>query len=532
MGEPDNTEWTWSQQACVYARDWDWNVLPLSPRVGCGNDATPVVKQLGATPLIEPEKASSDPDVIEAWGSRFEDIEIGIVTGAESGVLGLEVKTGEFGGGEKGLFRDRLLEVGGGHPAFVGGGRAYVLIPYAHVDAPLPPITKRRGAVLHGDGSIVYAPWRRFQWADTHLSKDRGSSREVVEVALSMFRLEHHLTPDPEKESPTEQRSEKPNRSKSRPENTPERGEHGRDEAAKDSPLPWQREDGGKETTGGLTSGSDQYFRSGEQLRCSSDGESHLDLPWTVPGGLSVLTGPPKTAGKSSWVLSLASRLAAGDAFLGTEASPSTVVMLADSSPATMRELLAWHELSEESLARLHIAHPQDLARAGWGQVFESAFEHARQVGADLLIADCLDQYITFKGGPEPTESSRVIHRLTARAPSDLPILSVKSTPCSAEEPLSRTIDRLGLLGIGADAVVRLDDVSMPRFPCLRRVLTASRKGTATRMHMCALRSGRYEQVHREMTGHSVQTLLSKPDRTENGNGEEAALGSTHVLSS
>lgn len=522
MGEPTDEGWTWTEQARSYASNWGWSLLPLSPRVGSGRDADPVVKQLGAVPLIEPSKASADPDVIEEWGDRFEEVDLGIVTGTASGVLAVEVKTGAYGGGEKELFRDRLLEVTGGHCAFVGGARAYVLIPHAHVDEPLPPMTRRRGAILHGEGSIVYAPWRLFEWADDHLSKERGAPRDVVEVTLSMFRVDEHLAPDPEETDGGE-----PNSSD---DSVRREGEdYGANDAAP-PPVPWQQDADADRSAGREASGYDQYFRSGEQLQARSAGERRFDLPWTVPGGLSVLTGPPKIAGKSSWVLSLASCLAAGTPFLGTETSPSTIVMLADSASATMRERLAWHDLGDEALSRLHIAHPEDVARAGWGQLLDQAYEHARHVDADLLIVDCLDQYISLKGGPDPTESSRVVHQLTVGAPSEIPLLGVKSTSCSAEEPLSRTIDRLGLLGIGADAIVRLDDVSMPRFPCLRRVLTASRKGTAPQLHICALRRGRYERVRPEKTGHSRQVLLDGPGLAHSAN--EPSEGSPHVLSS
>lgn len=57
----------------------------------------------------------------------------------------------------------------------------------------------------------------------------------------------------------------------------------------------------------------------------------------------------------------------------------------------------------------------------------------------------------------------------------------------------------------------------MPRFPCLKRALIASHKVTATRLHLWALHSGRYEQVHREMTAPSVQALLDRPYYKENG---------------
>lgn len=240
---------------------------------------------------------------------------------------------------------------------------------------------------------------------------------------------------------------------------------------------------------------SGSLFRTGEELR-PKPGEAPQRLPWTVAGGLSLLTGPSKTAGTSTWAINLAAHVAAGEPFLGEGGAGSEVVMLAGVSPPSFRRQL--HRtglLGRQSRPRLHVLHPGDVRDLRWRSALSRAYERAEEVGARLIIVDCLDRYVRLKQGGCPVGTEEVAHALTAEAPPECAVLAVKSVDCSAEEPLSQTLGRLDLLGRVAAAVLRLDNVATASRPRLRRLLTLSRtEGTPSALY-CALRGGRYKRV-------------------------------------
>lgn len=256
-------------------------------------------------------------------------------------------------------------------------------------------------------------------------------------------------------------------------------------------------------------------FRTGEELTAAGNETGRrLNLPWTVPGGLSVMTGRPKVSGKSSWVTNLALHLSAGRAFLGYDTSEADVILMADMPPPSFREAIGQVGTPgrEEALGHLHVLHPTDVSRLDWVSTIDCAYGYAEDVGADLIIIDCIDRYVSLKGGERPTENESVAHKLSADAPPECPILGVKSTECAPGEPFSKTIDRLGMLGTVADAILRLDNISTNTFPSLRRLSTASRHGAICRTHLCALQSGRYVRVTRsDLTGLSEHELLGGP---------------------
>lgn len=465
----------------------------------------PVVQHLGAEPLVDPSNwAASTEQEIKELGERFEEARVGALTGPDSNLLAIEMKKGSA---ESSVFQDRVSSFTEGAASIVSSTREYVVFPYPRVEEPLPPITEKEGVVLHGDGSIIFLPGSGFKWKDRFLDDNeevprREERRKNARGVLSLFGLEDHLAPKEET-----QPNEGGKSVSATSENSPE------ESSQLDLPLGKRRSNGES-----LGPGSNTPFRSGDDLRRTTKRRSgRLNLPWTIPGGLSVLTGQPKTAGKSSWVVNLAVHLAAGESFLGYENPPSNVVLLADTPPAAFRESLAQFRFFEDdALSRLHVLHPSDVKSHDWLTTLLKTYQHVKSIGADLLIVDCLDRYVRLKGGPSPIDNEDVAHTLTAEPPADCPVLSVKSTSCSAQESISRTIERLGILGLSADAVLRLDNVSTDSFPCLRRLITAGRQGRVSQTHVCALRSERYVRVRREnLTGLSTGELLGSPSPPE-----------------
>lgn len=498
----------WVEEACRFLRH-GFTVVPIEPLGGVPKDVEdPVVEQLGHEPLVNRiVGGAGTKSEVEQLGEMYEEAGVAALTGKNPDLLAVEVNKAQ--GWEEDPFYQRIASLTESFQGFVSSTREYILLPHPNVEQPLPALTEKKGTVLHGEASLIHLPGGPFEWRDRFFDGGRehvkrGERRRRARKIIELYGLETHLAP----EQATEAEATIQATHSSLPSNGNDSGWE--QETQLDLPLDGHSDD----RTGQDT---DSVFRSGEELRRSSGtANGRLNLPWTVPGGLSILTGPPKTAGKSSWVLNVALHLSAGEPFLGFENPPSDVVLLADTSPANLRELLAQASFvdRDRALSRLHVLHPRDVVRDDWASTLGRAYRHVSRIDADLLVIDCLDRYVRLKGGHQPTMSEEVVHKLTAQSPPDCPVLGVKSTDCTPEESMSATIDRLNLLGVSADAVLRLDDISTETFPCLRRVATVSRRGAVCQTHFCSLRSGRYVRVRRsDLSGLSTQNLLEPPAR-------------------
>jgi hypothetical protein len=246
--------------------------------------------------------------------------------------------------------------------------------------------------------------------------------------------------------------------------------------------------------------------------------ESPLPFPWLEAGSLTLLTGRPKTAGKSTFVLNLAVHLASGRPFLGRTISAAPVVLLSDLPARPLRALLSQFDVSEDARSRLHVLHPRAVANRGWAYVLDHTFRHADRVGAPLVIIDSLDTYIRAKGGPDPCCSDEVVHALTADGPTDRAVLAVKSLPASRlpvnsfagdHRPENPDADAArkstpapvppepDLLGVTADVVAHLQEVSTSRYPTLRRLQIAGRLPALPSHLLCHMVRSRYERFRR-----------------------------------
>lgn len=494
---------SWADRAVHYAEDFGWQIVPLEVNSN-GSPAysdDPVEQQLGAFVYVEyPEEAASTVEGIEQLGTEYPVAFIGAVTGKGSDLLAIEVKR------KKSALRERIEELADGAPQVLGTKREYFLFSYPSTEEPIPALTPEDEAVLHGEGSVIRLPWRYYRW-----SLDGGTApADPDEELLSIFGVD----------------------------GTGDATEKREDESDPQMTLPLESPSPDDDASGEQSSSSrvraDSRFRSGEELRLRPVEKASLEIPWLVPGGFSLLTGSPKTAGKSTWALNLAAHLAAGEPFLEVDTEPSDVVMLADTSPTGFRSLLERIDiLEEDDLSRLHVLHPRDVADLDWHMTLQRAYRQSEDVDARLVIVDCLDQYVRLKGGRSPIEDEEVVHALTAEIPSECAVLGVKSID-TARGSIAETINRLGLLGRMAHIVLRLQNISNSRFPSLRELHTVSRTGTPASTMCCALQGGRYERMQRaererltsQEEGGPSEKRVAMPPSTEG----EAVTGSDPSL--
>jgi len=464
----------WMSYAVWYASDYGWSILPLHPRPGQAETGSedPVERQLGHVAFGERSEASSDPEQIRAW-EGCTDALVGVVTGTSSDLIALEVPTGPQASPDA----ERLQHAVGPLPetaTVLNETRKYLLYTYPEDGPPLPPLSRFGDVVLHGDRSLIAVPGAPsgspYEW-------DIRAPDTIASAPSRLLALFGHAASDTVPGTPPSGQARAAGRDLRPPTVSPHVSD--RSPSGESQPEP-------------------SLFRTGEALRPSPDEQTaFLGLPWLVEDGMTLLTGRSKTAGTSTWSTHLAAAVAGGTPFLGHRATVAPVVLLTDRPPTSLRALLQRMDLAaRDALARLHVLHPKDVADRHWRFVIHHAYDHARNVGARLVVVDSLEQYVYVKGDAYPVEDEAVAHLLTGAAPQGIGVVAVTSLPdAPPAAPMSDTVDRLGLLARTADLLVRMDAMETPGRPTLRCVRCLGRGGSAPATLWCELTCGRYQRV-------------------------------------
>ena len=468
MSQPRQKKRDWKEMASDYAEDYGWKMLCLHPKrfQAPDQEASPSIKQLGRRPLVElPDGATNCPEEIMEWGPAPGAV-LGVLTGPASGITALEVPHEEeaITQGQRRSLKSQLP----GTRTLAGRNREYLLFLYPEGCGSFKGIRRVNGLVLHGEGSVIPVPGppsrrrRRYSW----MIDEPDEIASFPDMLRSLFGVDKDLeTILSGEEAPTNgQNFLVPN---GRP---PACG--GKKEAGLDSSLP---------------------FRSGKALREKGPGPC-LPYSWLSRGALSLLAGPPKTGGKSTFVVNLATHIATGRRFLGHSSEPRPVVLLSDLPATRLRTLLSEIGVTKEGLSRLHVLHPRDVVETHWRSLLDKTFGYASQIEAGLVIVDSLDQFVEAKSGLDATTSDEVTFALTAESPADCATLAVVSSSVEPAEPMRTTIENLGLLGAGADLVARMDaPPSGSAHPTLRRIQFRSRLDDVPSHLLCEMIRGRYQ---------------------------------------
>ncbi len=459
----------WRRTACRYAERFGWPVVPLHPGAEHAEVEDPAIEQLGHRPLVDvPDGASAQPEVIRGWTGIPRHAPLGLLTGADSQIAALEIPEAE-NTTLTSTDLQRLREAVPDTRRIDGPRRTYHLFSRpSELDLPrcTPFSDSHGGLVLHGDQSVIRVPNSihsrdAYRWDWT--SPDEFAS--FPESLLSFFGVRVDA------EALREWQETLTGASGS----SPESSSHSSGE------------------------GSTLTFRSGAQLEATAEDASRgIGLPGLAPGTLSVLSGPPKTAGKSTFVLNLAAHLAAGHPFLGFDQQPTRVVMWSDLPASRFREHLQQIGIGPEARARLHVLHPRDAAPCSWQGLLARTFDHAVRENAGLLLLDSLDQFVQVKGEREPTKSAELAHMLTTEAPSECAVLAVKALRIALPVRMEDVVERLGLLGTAADLVLQMDRGPTRARPTLRRLQWTGRLSLATSHFLCEMVRGRYRRLQSE----------------------------------
>jgi len=471
----------WLQTAAYYAREMGWRVLPLHPNRGqLGEKATILEDHLQHKLLMMPQDASGDPNEILAWDVHGAH-RIGLVTGSGSNLIGLEVE-GVTSFHELKAKAEPLLGPLPKTRCIEGGDRCYLLFRYPDQAESLPRMRRKRRLVLHGEESVIQVPLMTgeenlreyFVWS---LRGDQDEVAGAPQSLLSHFGIRCKVSSE---ETPSNVHHLVGHR--------PANG----DGAGTVNDVP------NLDVTErpSLTASGAGLFKTGDDLHLQrEDRSSFLDIPWLIEDGLTVLSGPPKTAGKSTFVVHLAACLVSGQRFLEHQHAPVPVVLATDFSPAVVRRLLYNVGVRNgQALNRLHILHPKSAVQRNWRGIITDLYGRSQEVGAPVVIVDSLDQYVYIREGIDPTRDHEVAQILTTDAPRGTSLVAVKALEPSSNFSFQKTVRRLGLLSHAADLVLHLEQVESVGRPSLRRLQARGRTGLTPSTVLCELQEGRYER--------------------------------------
>lgn len=481
----------WTDTAIRYAERFGWQVVPLNPnpRISDEEATDRVIQQIGRSPLVDiPDEASNNPEDIQRW-SGYPVAALAVLTGSRSNLSAIEIGPDadtERTDRELQRFRSSVPDT----RCVRGPDREYILFSLSGVDREslqLPRFTRKKGIIFHGEDSLIRVPAlrsnpgvRAFRW-DIQ-SSDRCAS--LPDEVLSFFGIETStgVSGGPIFGGVPGSRSEAKRTSSTRSTEAP-------------SSLSTDGTTTPMDTAPSAAQNGALSFRSGEQLKGSSESTDGPRFSWLRNGSLTVLSGPTKRAGKSTFVVNLAAHLASGRTFLGNDLHPTRVVILSDLPAAQFRAVLDQIGIGADARERLHVVHPRDVRDLSWQYVLSQTYTFAEENGAGVVIVDSLDQFVELKSGVDPTTNADVAHTLTSEAPSDCALLGVKAVSPNAPRRIEETIDRLGLLGKAADVVMQMTEGPPNARRTLRCLEFASRLDAVPSHFYCGEVHGLYQKV-------------------------------------
>jgi hypothetical protein len=375
--------------------------------------------------------ASDRPEVVAAWGERWEHGRVGLVLGPDSDVVTLEAQ-----GGAAALWLRTLARVGRPLPetAEIRDRRettATFLFRYPAGLALRRGYDVGPGLRLRTRGGYVVLPERHLRspacrdyW---HLQLERQDlpllPSWVLEEGGAVARLPLVSSPQPPRAPaplrlPTPARTAPPTRP-------------ARDPAPDSSPA----------------------------------GKAWMAAPWVPAGGLTILTGLPKLAGKTAFALSILRAVITGEPLAGVRPSSAAppIVVLTEHAPPAFIEVCREAGLREADLERLHVLYARRTGAAPFSDVVRVIENALSRLGPSLVLIDALDRFL---GPTGVREAAPLLDRLTANGSGVLALL-----PTPRGEGLREAVAAGGPLASSAELILCLREV--PGAPPTLRLLEA-----------------------------------------------------------
>ena len=407
------------QFALYYAR-LGWPVFPLywvdAGECSCSN---PACSNVGKHPLTKHgvKDATVDVQIIRVWWGEYPDANIGIATGAASGIVVLDIDTQH--GGEKSL--SELEKNNGPLPdgprVRTGGGGQHLY--FKHSGGPVRnKVALCQGIDVRGDGGYVVGP------GSNHLSGKRyiwqyGMTPAKLPLPtipdwLKRLISTGPVTPDPPDADAIPQRQ----RNSTLTSFAGTMRKRGMSPATIEIALLHENrlrckpplDDGevsriaasiGRYAPGdNVLSDSLQSSGAGTSLAFLTGAEIEnvvaKEVPWVVEpyiavGAMTDLSGKVKLAGKSTLALDMSRGVIQGKKFLGQKTVKSPVVYLTEQPKVSFREAMKRAGLLGQK--DLRVLFRSQAFGVAWSDVVEGAIRECEDSGSKLLVVDTLSQF-------------------------------------------------------------------------------------------------------------------------------------------
>jgi len=174
--------------------------------------------------------------------------------------------------------------------------------------------------------------------------------------------------------------------------------------------------------------------------------------PWLMRRGITVLTGPSFTAGKSTFLFHMIAALRAGEAFLEGEATKSDVALITEMDPYFFSEAAYQAGLDKKpDLDCVEVLYEQDIPSMSLKRLFRSLKEHCTH---GTLMVDSSAILLERTGGRCKDPRQEVAYWLRWIARTGLAVCV--TMPTRQEATLRDALDDLGPLAELADTVMHL----------------------------------------------------------------------------
>ena len=442
----------WNEQAVTYAHAHGWRMVPLYPFVSGANGKCSCGQEYCQQRFIHPrlykvhESASAEEEVIRGWAEQWSQADLATLLGPESGIIAVSADSK----GERRLAR--MEEAYARLPVtpcidWLDDKRWYI---FAHPGRPVKGQPLASGLRLLGDGDLLRLPPSLYDRRSTALSWIEPPGLTDVAPVPHWFWREYELDAlAAEASVSTAAQVRRP--------------------PVSATTLPFQR----------LSSLQEKGRAS---VRWVAE-------PWAAEGALTVLVGPAKRGGKSTFVRDFARAVVSGDDILGRATAQHPVLILSEDPPGVVeRTYLEMGFTGHPAARNLHVLPYRSIRGMSFPELMAECRKHAEQVGARLLIIDSLLRFAQLDHLHDIRQQH--ISVLDSLKDAGIAVVATASYAARLHATPGDTIDGIGLLATVSDTVMELYPPT--REEEAKRILrTWSRIQPPTR-HILTLRNGKY----------------------------------------
>ncbi len=407
----------WIEQALTYHENYGWELVPVYPFVKGKGAKCSCGTAYCETRFIHPriyrpdQNAGDSPEEIEEWAAKWARSDLAVLLGEGSGIVALQASSD----GEGAL--DKLAGTFGRLPfgpslEWMESTRWYI---FRHPGHRVPTRQLDRGLKLLGDGELLRLPPYLLSRRQAPLTWHDPPGLTEVASLPDWFWKQHDI-----------------------------------EEASSPTSRNLQRRGGGKQASSSLP------FQSVASLQHDPTQTLRwVAEPWAAEGAITVLTGPAKRSGKSSFVRDLARAVVAGDSFLAEATNEAPALLLSEDIPGRIEQSFAEMGLTGSAAAeRLHVLPHQRVQGMKWADLMRECRKQARAIGARLVIVDSLLRF----SGVEHLHELRQRHlRMIDHLKEDgVAVVLTASYDTRVYDTDSSGVDGLGLLASASDIVIEL----------------------------------------------------------------------------